>query len=290
MWCIFLNVNFLKDASASTAAFRVVCGEMIVSGEWMVHTEVLIAKVKYGMAVMETAEGKFELKQGDFYFIAPNQKYRIFDYNNVVIEVVILNLNNPAAITQEFIPQSIIRGISTGNCTHYALMSNSDENYAKIAEAFDVIYKAEVEKYNFFQLIVHAKMYEMFYLLFANGVVKIYDAEVQSKKYRALRRITEFVNEHFYDNISLDTIAIETGLSRYYISHLFKELMNTTFINYLNELRLSRAAMLLVTTDIPVIEIAGMSGFNNISNFNRSFKMYYDTTPSKYRKNEKSNN
>ena len=290
MWCIFLNVNFLKDASASTAAFRVVCGEMIVSGEWMVHTEVLIAKVKYGMAVMETAEGKIELKQGDFYFIAPNQKYRIFDYNNVVIEVVILNLNNPAAITQEFIPQSIIRGISTGNCTHYALMSNSDENYAKIAEAFDVIYKAEVEKYNFFQLIVHAKMYEMFYLLFANGVVKIYDAEVQSKKYRALRRITEFVNEHFYDNISLDTIAIETGLSRYYISHLFKELMNTTFINYLNELRLSRAAMLLVTTDIPVIEIAGMSGFNNISNFNRSFKMYYDTTPSKYRKNEKSNN
>ena len=66
------------------------------------------------------------------------------------------------------------------------------------------------------------------------------------------------------------------------MSHLFKELMNTTFVNYLNELRLTRAAMLLTTTDTPVIEIAGMSGFNNIS-----FKMYYETTPSKYRRAEK---
>ena len=59
------------------------------------------------------------------------------------------------------------------------------------------------------------------------------------------------------------------------------------FVNYLNELRLTRAAMLLTTTDTPVIEIAGMSGFNNISNFNRAFKMYYETTPSKYRRAEK---
>ena len=48
--------------------------------------------------------------------------------------------------------------------------------------------------------------------------------------------------------------------------------MNTTFVNYVNELRLTRAAMLLTTTDTPVIEIAGLSGFNNISNFNRAFK------------------
>ena len=41
------------------------------------------------------------------------------------------------------------------------------------------------------------------------------------------------------------------------------------------------------TTDTPVIEFAGLSGFNNISNFNRAFKMYYDTTPSKYRKIER---
>ena len=130
-------------------------------------------------------------------------------------------------------------------------------------------------------------MYEIFYILFANKYIEILDVETQGKKYRALRRITEYINENFCENISLDTIAQTTGLSRYYVSHLFKELMNTTFVNYVNELRLTRAAMLLTTTDTPIIEIAGMSGFNNISNFNRAFKMYYDTTPSKYRKTER---
>ena len=123
--------------------------------------------------------------------------------------------------------------------------------------------------------------------IFSSGLVKICDVEAQGKKYRALRRITEYINNNFCDSITLDTIAQTTGLSRYYVSHLFKELMNTTFVNYLNELRLTRAAMLLTTTDTPVIEIAGMSGFNNISNFNRAFKMYYETTPSKYRRAEK---
>ena len=65
---------------------------------------------------------------------------------------------------------------------------------------------------------------------------------------------------------------------------LFKEMMNTTFVGYVNELRLNHAALLLVTTDSPIIEIASKSGFNNLSNFNRAFKMHFGKTPSAYRK------
>lgn len=43
---------------------------------------------------------------------------------------------------------------------------------------------------------------------------------------------------------------------------------------------------LLKTTQISIIDIARMSGFNNISNFNRTFKIYYKLTPSKFRKKE----
>ena len=62
------------------------------------------------------------------------------------------------------------------------------------------------------------------------------------------------------------------------------ELKDNTFVGYVNELRLNHAAMLLVTTDSPIIEIASKSGFNNLSNFNRAFKMYFGKTPSTYRK------
>jgi AraC-like DNA-binding protein len=282
-----MSIDFLRSASASTSAFRVVCGEMIIDGSWNVHSEVIIAYVRMGAITIETATNAYSLHRGDIYFISPNQKYRISNNYDAIVDVILLNLTNPASVTQEFIPQHVMRGLTTGNCTHFAQISPADKFYGEMLENFTSVTKAENEKFEFFQLLVHGKMYNMFYILFSSGLVKVFDVETQGKKYRALRRITEYVNENFCENITLDMIAQETDLSRYYVSHLFKELMNTTFIGYLNELRLTRAAMLLTTTDTPIIEIAGMSGFNNISNFNRAFKMAYDTTPSKYRKTER---
>ena len=281
-----MGFDFLRSVSGSSSGFRVICGEMILDDKWNVHSEVLIAYLKDGSATIETATNAYNVHKGEFYFISPNQKYKIVNQYGAKIDVILLNLSNPAALTQEYIPQSLIRGITTGNCTHFAKITIDNENYNDFLNNFTTVMKSETEKGEFFQLLVHGKMYQIFYILFATGLVQIFDVETQGKKYRALRRITEYINENFCDSVSLDTIAQETGLSRYYISHLFKELMNTTFVNYLNELRLSRAAMLLTTTDTPIIEIAGMSGFNNISNFNRAFKMYYDTTPSKYRRLE----
>lgn len=282
-----MSFDFLRSASTSSSAFRVVCGEMVLDDRWNVHGEVAIALVRTGSMTLETTTNSYSLNQGDIYFISPNQKYRIAENHNAVVDVILLNLSNPASVTQEYIPQSIIRGLTTGNCTHFVKVTPEDAFYAEMLDDLRTVTQAENEKFDFFQLLVHGKMYEIFYILFANKYIEILDVETQGKKYRALRRITEYINENFCENISLDTIAQTTGLSRYYVSHLFKELMNTTFVNYVNELRLTRAAMLLTTTDTPIIEIAGMSGFNNISNFNRAFKMYYDTTPSKYRKTER---
>ncbi len=282
-----MSYDFLHSASTSSSAFRVVCGEMVLDEKWNVHSEVVVAMVRTGSMTLETTTNAYNLQQGDIYFISPNQKYKVSNYHNTIVDVILLNLSNPASVTQEYIPQNLIRGITTGNCTHFAKLTPEHDNYKGTLDAFVSITKAENEKPEYFQLLVHGKMYELFYMLFSSGLIEILDVETQGKKYRALRRITEYINENFCEAISLDTIAQTTGLSRYYVSHLFKELMNTTFVNYVNELRLSRAAMLLTTTDTPIIEIAGMSGFNNISNFNRAFKMYYDTTPSKYRKNER---
>ena len=282
-----MSFDFLHSATTSSSAFRVVCGEMVIDNIWNVHGEVVIALVRTGSMTLETTTNSYSFNQGDMYFISPNQKYRISENRNAVVDVVLLNLSNPASVTQEYIPQSLIRGLTTGNCTHFTKITPEDAFYTEMLNALRTITKAENEKFDFFQLLVHGKMYEIFYILFANKYIEILDVETQGKKYRALRRITEYINENFCDSTSLDTIAQITGLSRYYVSHLFKELMNTTFVNYVNELRLTRAAMLLTTTDTPIIEIAGMSGFNNISNFNRAFKMYYDTTPSKYRKTER---
>ena len=283
-----MAIRFLNSVTSTSSSFRVSCGELVVDDLWSVHHEVEIGIVRSGSIVIETALGIEQLDKGDIFFIAPNQKHK-FDHNNDAhIEIMLLNLNDGATLTQQFIPTAVIKSIVGGNCTKFLKFKPNEEFYRPVHECFETAFRAEVDKPRGFYLLATGKFYELFYYFFETQKLELYDIETQGNKDRALRRVTEYINENFCNLLTLDIIAEHTNLSRYYISHLFKELLNTTFINYLNELRLSRAALLLTTTDTPVIEIAGKSGFNNISNFNRAFKMYYGITPSKYRKSERS--
>ena len=63
----------------------------------------------------------------------------------------------------------------------------------------------------------------------------------------------------------------------------FKKVMGTSFIDYLNEYRLSMASRLLLTTSDNILEIAAECGYDNLSYFNRLFKKKFGVTPSAYR-------
>lgn len=279
-----MGIELLNATSASNSAFRVVCGEMSLSDEIISHQEALFGHVRSGSAIIKGADGEIMLNTDDIFFVAPNVKFKFLDINNAVVGAITLNFADPSAITQDYMPQNIIRALLNGNCTGYARITLTEKGYDTILENMRSIIKSETEKGDFFQLSVYSKMYEIFYELFYNNIISLNDIESKSKKYHAMHRVTHYIDDHFSDGISLEEVARATGISRYYVSHLFKELMKTTFVGYVNEQRLNRAAMLLLTSNKPIIEIAAISGFNNLSNFNRAFKMHFGKTPSAYRK------
>ena len=279
-----MGLELLHSTSASNSVFRVVCGELVLSDKQNLHSEAVFGHVRSGKLGISIDDQSTVLSENEIYFISPNRKYRFSEHEDAVIDVISLNFSNASAVSQDYIPQSIIRALVNGNCSSFAKVSPGESSYPYMQGAFADVRQAEVEKPDYFQLQVYSKMYGMFYELFSNKYIKILDVEMRSKKYRALLRVTHYIDEHYCDGVSLEEVAEATGISRYYVSHLFKELMDSTFVGYVNELRLNHAAMLLVTTDNPIIEIASKSGFNNLSNFNRAFKMYFGKTPSAYRK------
>ncbi len=229
-----MSIELLNASSASNSAFRVVCGEMPLNDKSITHHEALFGHVKNGSVTFEGTDGGFHLHEGDIYFVSPNTRYKLTNSNSVNIDVITINFTNPAAVTQDYLPQSIIKALVNGNCTNYARISPSEGAHPKLLDCIQTATKAETEKSEFFQLLVYGKMYEAFYELFANRFVKIVDSESKSKKYRALQRVTTYIDEHYIDGLSLDDVANATGISRYYVSHLFKELMNTTFVGYVS--------------------------------------------------------
>ena len=279
-----MSLELLNSTSASNSVFRVVCGQMVLTDKQYLHNEAVFGIVNEGSLQINVDDRSETLEKGTIYFVSPNRKYRFQNYDGAVVEIISLNFSNVTAVSQDYIPQSIIRALVNGNCSSFAKVSPGESSYSFMHEALIAVKKAEEEKAEYFQLQVYSKMYGLFFELFSNKYVKILDVEMRSKKYRALLRVTHYIDEHYSDGVSLEEVADATGISRYYVSHLFKELMDNTFVGYVNELRLNHAAMLLATTDSPIIEIASKSGFNNLSNFNRAFKMYFGKTPSAYRK------
>lgn len=101
----------------------------------------------------------------------------------------------------------------------------------------------------------------------------------KAKPNDTIRDIISYVNDHYKEKISLDDIAAQTGFSREYFCRFFKQHMGVTFLQYLNEVRISHAGRLLMSTDISVAEVMRESGFTNQTIFNRTFKELYGMTP-----------
>ncbi len=98
-----------------------------------------------------------------------------------------------------------------------------------------------------------------------------------------LRKVNDFVMNHFQNPISLDDVAKEVCMNKSAFCRYFKKATNQSFSKYLNEIRIGYACKLLRSEDSRTIaSISFESGFNNLSNFNQKFKAYTGHTPSSY--------
>ena len=93
----------------------------------------------------------------------------------------------------------------------------------------------------------------------------------------------EYIKQNFFKPLSLDTIAAEAGYSKSHFSYLFKAVTGKTYVEYLNDVRISHAKRLLSGTGKSIIEISAESGYNSLANFNKNFKQITGITPSQYR-------
>jgi AraC-like DNA-binding protein len=99
-----------------------------------------------------------------------------------------------------------------------------------------------------------------------------------------LGKITEYVMQNFDKEIALPEVAQIANMAVTTFCNFFKEQYRTTFVEYLNSVRIGHACKLLSEKDQNIVEVAYECGFNNLANFNRQFKKYKRMTPSQFRK------
>lgn len=92
----------------------------------------------------------------------------------------------------------------------------------------------------------------------------------------------EYIFENFDKPISLKNVADIVNMNPSSFSRFFKRINNKTFSRYLNEVRIGFACKQLIENKSKIITICYESGFNNVSNFNRQFRIITKMSPTEY--------
>ena len=98
------------------------------------------------------------------------------------------------------------------------------------------------------------------------------------------RRIKNYIDEHYAEDLTLESIAKAINVSIYYMSHIFKEETGYSPLQYVSRRRIGEAQSLLVQTDYSATQIGAMVGFGNPSYFNAMFTKNVGMSPLKYRR------
>lgn len=114
------------------------------------------------------------------------------------------------------------------------------------------------------------------------AAAKIGDYDSGSMKL-LLRKAVDYLNKHYSDPITLQQMANEIYVSPSYISRMFKKELGVNFVDYLNEIRISRAKDLLGDINYKTYEVADSVGISNPHYFSKLFRRYVGMTPSEYK-------
>lgn len=95
--------------------------------------------------------------------------------------------------------------------------------------------------------------------------------------------IRQYVMENYAENLSLEQIGTDLGLSPKYMSRLFKQKTGKNLTDYINEVRISKAKEILITTNMKIGDISAMVGIESRATFLRVFKKMEGIAPNEYR-------
>lgn len=110
-----------------------------------------------------------------------------------------------------------------------------------------------------------------------------YFNNILSQKNHPIQLAIEYIEDHYAEQITLETVASFVNLSPAYLSGLFKKEVGASFSDYLTICRMNTAKTLLRHSSLTVTEISERIGYNDSKYFSKVFNKAFGISPQKYR-------
>ncbi len=244
------------------------------------HTEFEIIRVREGHFDLYLNRECRHMTAGDIAFVNPGVLHRgePFDceYDCTVFQLEMLSMGTGSAAGRAFKPL-----LSQTQAVRDCLPAGADECVSGAVNAlFDALFSKGISS----QLAVCSSLYALFAALYQNGHISAppWDS-VRQKQLSHLTALLEWIDEHYTQKITLSMLAKRAGLNEKYLCRFFKEYTSYTPIDYINRLRVERAAADIKERGMTLTEAAYANGFNDSAYFSKIFRRVMGVSPREYR-------
>lgn len=94
-----------------------------------------------------------------------------------------------------------------------------------------------------------------------------------------VNQVKQIIQQEYYKDLSLDYLAEKVNFTPAYISFVFKKETGDNLVKYITDFRMEKARYFLTETNMKIVQIGKLCGYENQSYFNRLFKNYFGMTP-----------
>jgi len=240
-----------------------------VSGHYHDHFQILYALDGEGKIIIDG--NNYDFSKDQVVLIVPNSVHSIQAYSKLTVLVL--------AYSDKALP------LSKGHDIEKILQLQSQYFHLDLVRASEIrqlLRKMLFEQTNYDSLCCYTLSVYLMELLV---IIKRLKGENHTENANDMRagQMKEYIDTHYFENISAEELSLKFGISPRYINEIFKSKYHETPLQYLQKVRINRAKALLLETDKDIVSICFEVGYETLSPFYRTFRNLVGMSPHKFR-------
>ncbi|MDO4634052.1 MAG: AraC family transcriptional regulator [Eubacteriales bacterium] len=253
---------------------------------WHWHEEWEYAVVIEGSGDFFVENHHIQLSAGDGIFINSKALHTVSDSTNTLkLHSAVFHPRLIGGNTDSCFWTSLITPFTVSNSACCYILHQDTPWGQDVIGHFMNAWEAAVSEPDNYQNIVRFELSSAIHILIKHA--DFTESSMSAQELATANRIRimlEYIEAHYDEDLTVDALARTISASESVVLRCFQQMLHTSPIRYVKNIRIKKAADLLRTTNKSAKEIALACGFNDISYFTRAFKEIYHQTPGSYRK------
>ncbi|KKI92228.1 hypothetical protein WQ54_10415 [Bacillus sp. SA1-12] len=262
-----------------------VSGNAIINCHW--HPEMEFIYMEEGAAVFQIGEQSLTLNAGEALFIPSGQLHSAYPIDNTPFQLhaIVFHADLITSNSYDTIQNQFIDFISSPNSFTPGIIQGEVQWMEKMLTSLKIIIQLFHRKEPVYELSIKAHL-----LLLIADMIKNNQRDYKGKnqqdsvKINRIKQVIQYIEQHYHEKLTIQELASIVQMSEGHFSRFFKAFVRMTPVEYMNTLRINKAAKLLRETDRRIIDVSMEVGFDNPSYFIKTFKQQKSCTPSEFRK------